>query len=101
MKVVTGFFPLAAFVVSSNAFLLTPIADTARSYSRVSLFAEQAPTEVETKHFTIPLDHLGLDDIPKVGGYVSESVSSASKKEKMLLPHGFSICSGNLHLLER
>jgi hypothetical protein len=81
MKVITGLVPLAAFFASSaNAFLLTPFANTARSYSRVSLLADLTPTEIDaTRHFTIPLEHLSLVDIPKVGGYVSQPDPTASQ----------------------
>jgi hypothetical protein len=66
------FVPLSAFLASSaGAFLLSPNANTARPYAWVSLFGEKAPVEstvADVRRFTIPLEQLNLNDIPKVGG---------------------------------
>jgi hypothetical protein len=59
--------PLAAFSpLSLNAFVLVP---KTKNVGFTALSVEQATGAVDGERFTIPLEQLSINDIPKVGGY--------------------------------
>lgn len=89
--------PLAAFLpLSLNAFLLVPSTKNV-GFSAVSV--DQAANAVDGKRFTIPLEQLNINDIPKVGGYVIHNI--LSEHIKLSTGSYFIFVTANLLLWER
>ena len=55
----------AIFPLSPNAFVLVP---NPKNVGPAALSVDQATGAVDGKRFTIPLEQLSINDIPKVGG---------------------------------